>query len=183
MKIQNPLTSLSNRKGIFLLMFIGTILLLVLLNIIGLSLETEAAPLGIISYEFAGTVEKASEIIDSWDQNAQLHAAFSLGLDFLFLILYSTTIGLACVWAGKVLIKGRWPLVGVAVPLAWGLWLAAILDAVENFCLITILYGPIVSPWPEVARISAMIKFGLVFIGLIYAFYGLVGHLANRYMS
>jgi len=164
-------------------MFIGTILLMVLLNIVGLPLETEAAPLGIITYEFAGTVERAGEILNSWNHNAQLHAAFSLGLDFLFILLYSTTIGMACVWAGQVLARDRWPLVGVAVPLAWGLWLAAILDAVENFSLIKVLYGPIASPWPAVARICAMIKFGLVFIGLIYAFYGLVAYLANRFMK
>jgi hypothetical protein len=38
-------------------------------------------------------------MVASWDQSAQLHAAFSLGLDYLYLPLYAVTIALACVWA------------------------------------------------------------------------------------
>jgi len=50
-------------------------------------------------FEFAGSLESAVKIIRSWDEAVRILAAFSIGLDFLFLILYSTTIGLACLWS------------------------------------------------------------------------------------
>ena len=52
--------------------------------ITGAPLTTEDAPYGVVSLEIAGTVENAQDILDSWDTNAQIRAAFGLGLDFLF---------------------------------------------------------------------------------------------------
>src|SRR5437899_2321809 len=83
-----------------------------------------AAPLGIISFELAGDLATARQMIGSWDEPAREHALLGLGLDFLFLALYSTTIGLACVWAAGVFRTRRWPLAAVGLSLAWGQWLA-----------------------------------------------------------
>ena len=52
--------------------------------------------------------------------------------------------------------------------LAWGLWIAALFDAVENFSLITILFGTATSPYPEIAQACAGIKFSLILLGLVY---------------
>jgi hypothetical protein len=128
------------------------------------------------------------QILASWDQRAQLSAAFSLGLDYVFMLAYSTTIGLACIWTADVLRRRSWPLawvgaplawVGaplawVGAPLAWGQWLAAAFDATENIALVVILFGTVQAPWPEVARWCAIFKFSLIFLGLVYAFFGLV---------
>lgn len=54
----------------FLPLFILTLLLMVVMNVIGAPLITAAAPAGIVSYELAGSVEKTIDIINSWDQNA-----------------------------------------------------------------------------------------------------------------
>ena len=137
-----------------------------------IELAAKAAPLGIISYELAGTVEEAQAILDSWDSSAQLHAAFALGFDYVFMLAYSTTIGLACVMAAGALRSRDWPLAGVGAGLAWGQWLAASLDAVENIALTAMLFGAVASPWPQVAYWCALVKFALVFLGLVYAFYG-----------
>ena len=89
-------------------------------------LITAAAPYGIISYELAGGVIEAEAILASWDAVGRAHAAFSLGFDFLFMLAYSTTIALACLWAADVLAARSWPLVSFGVPLTWGAWLAGV---------------------------------------------------------
>jgi len=169
-----------NRKNIFWFLLIFTLLVMFFLNLIGAPLITEVAPGGIISYEFAGTVSKTTEILDSWDQNALLHAAFSLGLDYLFMVVYASTISLACIWASDVIRSKGWPLASSGLFLAWGLWLAALFDAVENLGLTLNLFGPVMSPWPEIARWCATIKFILIFLGLIYSLYGLVVGIFSR---
>jgi hypothetical protein len=180
--MRHPFQNIRNRrKEIFITLLVLTLLMMFLMNFIGTPLTTPEAPLGIVSYEFAGSVSSAQSILDSWDHNAQLHAAFSLGLDYLFMVLYSSTIALACIWAGEVLDKNSWPLGKVSVPLAWGLWAAALLDAVENIALVVILFGVLVSPWPELAKWCAVVKFALIFMGMVYAFYGLVAHLTSRF--
>jgi hypothetical protein len=165
---------LSNQRSVFIGLTVLTLLMMILMNVIGAPLKTESAPSGIVSYELAGSLQKAQEIIASWDESARLHAAFSLGLDFLFLVVYSSAIGLGCLLAGQSLSRRDWPLVGLSVPLAWGLWLAALADAVENVALTLILFGSPVEFLAPLARWSAIIKFALIFAGLVYAFLGLV---------
>jgi hypothetical protein len=88
--VTHPFSSLASAtiKGIFWPMFFMTILLMVVLNVVGIPLTTKAAPYGIISYELAGKVPRAAQILSSWDYDAQIHAAFSLGLDYVFLLAY-----------------------------------------------------------------------------------------------
>ena len=148
--------------------------MLVVMNIIAAPLETESAPYGIVSFELAGSAARAEQITGSWDETMRLQAAFSLGLDYLFLIIYSSTIGLACIMAAAVLQIRHWPLVALGVALAWGLWLAAILDAVENAGLAMILFGGDAPLWAPIARWCAVFKFGLIFAGICYLFFGLV---------
>lgn len=64
-------------------------------------LTTPAAPQGIISLELAGTEANARTIIDSWGALAREHALFSVKLDYLFLLTYSTAISLGCIWAAS----------------------------------------------------------------------------------
>ena len=162
------------QRSVFIVVTSATLVLMFLMNAIGAPLINESAPSGIISFELAGSMQRAQEIIASWDEPARLHAAFSLGLDFLFLVVYSSAIGMGCLLAGKALSRRNWPLVAFSVPLAWGLWLAAFADAVENTALILILFGNPAEFLAPLARWTAMFKFALIFAGLIYALMGLV---------
>lgn len=180
----NPLMAVQGNRGkVFVVLLICTTGLMVVLNFIGTPLITEAAPNGIISYELAGSVEKAQQIINSWNHNAQLNASFSLGLDYLFLFFYSTTIALACIWAGDVINHTGWPIGVLGVILAWLQWFAALMDIVENNALTIMLLDTVSFPWPQIAMVCASIKFGLILIGMIYAFYGLCAHLARIIMK
>jgi hypothetical protein len=170
----------NKRPKVFWPLLVVTLFLMVLLNMEGKPMITPAAPLGIVSYELAGSVTKAQEILASWNQQAQLSAAFSLGLDYVFMLAYSSAIGLACIWTADALRRRGLPLASIGAPLAWGLWLAAVFDAIENVALVVILFGTLQTPWPEVARWCAIVKFSLIFLGLVYAFFGLVVSMVVR---
>jgi hypothetical protein len=168
------------RAWIFVPLLVLTLATMIALVVVGRPLETPAAPSGIVSFEFAGDVATARRMIESWSPLARMHAALSLGLDYLYLCLYSTTIGWACVWAADGLRGRAWPGAGVGRPLAGALWGAALCDATENAALLTLLLGSPADPWPQVAWIAAAIKFSLVGIGLLYALYGFMGWARTR---
>ena len=169
--MKSPYGNLSNqrRKLYFRISLVFTLFLMAALNIAGAPMTTDAAPYGIVSYELAGNVAGAQAILDSWDQDARLAAAFNLGLDYLFMPAYAFTISLACLWAGEVLKQRNWPLAFAAIALAWGQWLAAGLDALENLALTRVLLTGATSPWPEMAAWCASIKFGIIALGILYA--------------
>jgi hypothetical protein len=157
-----------------------TIALTIVLQAVNAPLKTPAAPQGIVSYEFAGTRAAAQGILDSWDAGAKVYAGFSLGLDYLYMPVYALTIGLACVWAAAVW-QGRKPWPGsLGRALAPGLGLAALLDAVENYALTTMLFGAAADPWPAVARWCATGKFALIIAGLFYVLIGFIFWLMAR---
>jgi hypothetical protein len=157
-----------------------TLVVMFLMNVIGKPLITPAAPLGIVSFEFGGTVQGMQAILDSWDANARVHAGFSLGFDYVFMLVYAFFISLACLASGERLKRANWPLAGWAAGLGWALWLAAGLDGVENFALTKILFGTNTDPWPQVAFYCASLKFLLIILGLIYSLVGLAVKLLRK---
>jgi len=150
-----------------------SIFIILLMNWIGTPLNTPAAPYGIVSFEIAGSPQQAQAMLDSWDSGAKTRAAFIQGLDFLFPLVYSTSVALGCLLTAGVLTSRRWPMASLGTPLAWGLWAAAGFDYVENIALVILLFSPAASPWPQLAAACAVIKFGLLFLGLVYCFLGL----------
>ncbi len=172
--MRHPFESIppDKRRAVFVPLFILTIAVMVTLNVTSTPLTTEAAPLGIISFEFAGDVSTAQAILDSWTLQAHVHAGFSLGFDFVFLILYSSAIACACAWVASGLRETTPSLASFGLLLAWGQWLAALLDGVENTGLwVTLSNGPSAA-WLQIAWWCAAIKFTLVILGLLYAILG-----------
>jgi hypothetical protein len=169
-----------NLKISFWILFIPTLIIFLVMNLTGAVLTTSSAPSGIVSFELAGNVQKSSDILAAWNADARMNAAFGLGIDYLFMLAYSCTIGLACVWSSRILGSTKMPFHTWGSFLAWGSWLAAILDAIENLALSIQMMVQVVSPWPEIARLCAIFKFGLIFLGFVYVFYGLTGFIVHR---
>jgi hypothetical protein len=69
---------------------------MICLYVMGMPLQTRAAPQGIISFEFAGSLENAEHMIESWGKDGPMYAGLNLGLDYLYLVLYSCALGLSC---------------------------------------------------------------------------------------
>jgi hypothetical protein len=135
-------------------------------------LRTAAAPHGIISFELARTVQAAQSMLASWDWLARVYAGLSLGLDYLYLVVYSTAIAFGCVWiaARNRTRRPRFARAGIAI--AWSQWAAALFDAVENAALFRVLTGSIAEHWPMLAWGCASLKFFLVAIGLLFTIAG-----------
>ena len=125
--------------------------------------------MGIVSFELAGTPEKAEAIIQSWDARAQLFAAFGLGFDYLFLFAYGITISLGVLMAAD---KQGGKFANFANHVGWGVLLAALLDAIENFALRRLLTGTATELCPRIAVFSATIKFILLAFGLGFSLVG-----------
>ncbi|MGD8584860.1 MAG: hypothetical protein PVJ75_05885 [Chloroflexota bacterium] len=169
----------SRRLNLFVLFLALTLLAMMALNISGRALATDAAPSGIVSYEFSGDVASAEEIISSWDETARISAGFNLGLDYLYLLLYASTIAMALLWLTEG-IRISW-LTALAVMLAWAMGLAALLDASENYALFTMLVNGPAKPWPQVAWWCAAVKFGLVIAGLLLVLIGIIVRVLRRW--
>ncbi len=162
----HPLSSIPKKLPAFLWLLGATIAISVVFRFIG-----PFSP-NIVDYEFVWNTTRASAVIGAWNATAKLQAAFNLGFDFLYMPVYSTTIALACVWGAGVLRNRFWN--GFGILLAWGLWLAALLDAIENVALITMLLGAAADPYPMIASMCATGKFGLILIGLLFSAVSLV---------
>lgn len=160
----HPFQKIPNDKRllVFALLCVVTISLMVVMGV------KKVEPQGIISLELAGNVPTAQQIVESWDMSSQRNALFNVRLDFLFIIAYSNTIGLACVWAAETISTGAQVVSAVGIALVWGQWLAALLDVVENIALLSMLRISVTQPFPAVALWCAVPKFELVVAGLLY---------------
>lgn len=136
------------------------------LTALGQPLVTPAAPYGILSFELAASPAAARLQMASWDAGAREAAAFTLGLDYLFLALYPCALAVGLLLAAPGL--GRWSsrLSALARAAAWLSLAAAPLDAAENAALWLTLQGE-GSPWPQVALICAVPKFAVVALALV----------------
>ncbi|MCP4138687.1 MAG: hypothetical protein GY755_00070 [Chloroflexi bacterium] len=159
----------SSRKKIFLSLLALTLVLVGIFGILDAPLRNPVSPSGIVSFELAGTPEKAEAIIQSWDSRAQLFAAFGLGYDYLFMVVYGLTLSLGVLMTAS---KNGGKFEKVGNYLGWGVLLAALLDGVENFALWRLLSGTATELCPRVAALSATIKFVLLILGLGYALVG-----------
>ena len=89
--------SFTTQKRSFVILLILTLSVMIGLQIFDKPLKTTVAPAGIVSFEFAGNPDSARAIIDSWEETGKVYAGLSLGLDFLFLLLYAGCIAMGCV--------------------------------------------------------------------------------------
>lgn len=162
-------------KPAFITWLLATLILQGILNWVSIPLVNETAPWGLFSWQFAATPQQTEAILASWDRRAQLLAAFGLGLDYLFMLVYAVTFNFACRWSADKLSRanwGRW--LGNLV------WVAAMLDGVENACLAIGLIGQAVSPYPEIATFSAAAKFTLILLALAWIVLGVTAALRQK---
>ncbi len=153
---------------------IFTIILFLILKYFGNPLITETAPGGIISFELAKEIDRSISIISSWDLNARINAGLSLGIDFLFLVVYAIFFATACyLIAQKYVNKNNW-MYKTGLLLAKLQFIAALFDAIENIALIKLSLGPNSSLFPSIAYYFASIKFTIIVIGIIYIIIGLL---------
>jgi hypothetical protein len=182
MELRHPFEwiSLSAQKRTFWVLFVVTIIVMASMQVIDIPLKSELAPSGILSFEFAGDLSHAQKITESWGGSGRIAAGLSLGLDYLFLLIYAGSIGMGCVLVARSVSKRTKQLSKIGILLAWALLLAALLDAVENYALIRVLLGSNLVYWPRVAAWCAVPKFVIVAAGLVYLLIGVGVSLFSR---
>ena len=172
------LIKLSN-KNILILSAILTIVLFLSLRVFDSSLHTVHSPNGILSFEFAKTIETSNLIISSWNANAKMNAGLSLGIDFLFLFAYSIFFATACVMIAKNF-NQSYLIYKIGIVLAYLLLFAGICDAIENIALIKLLLGSNNEIYPPIAYYFASIKFSIIAVGILWIILGYLYKLIKK---
>jgi hypothetical protein len=108
------------------------------------------------------------EMIASWGPEGRISAALSLGLDYLFIVAYVLAIGMGCSLVSRSLGKNFGIFAKLGLILAQLQIVAGLSDAVENYALIRILLGTSQLWWAVIAQRSAMVKFVIVGLGILY---------------
>jgi hypothetical protein len=125
--------------------------------------------------QFAWTSTRASEILTEWNkaENGVMRLVrLNLALDFMLIVTYVIGIALACALAADAIGAARWPGAGMGGALVWAIIIAGLFDAVENVAQLRMLAGHTTQPWPALASVCASVKFLLVALASLYAFYG-----------
>jgi hypothetical protein len=143
---------------------------LVALNSWNNNITSAAMPHGILTLELAGDPLVADSMVKTWDKDEFGSAAFVVGLDFLFLAAWSCAIAFACVWASGLIDPSA--LAAAGLWLAWGAWLAGLLDVAENVALLFLMFVSHGAPWPQLTRTCAILKFVLVGAATAYVLLG-----------
>ena len=155
------------KKRTFFTLLILLVLCIVAMRFFDAPLKNEISPNGIVSFELAKELSNSKAIIDSWNEHSKASAGLSLGLDFLFLGLYSLFIGLLIFRVNERLWKGRsFYLVGKI--LIYAIFIAAFFDLIENIALIKLILGDFNQTWSSLAYYFATIKFGIVLLCIVY---------------
>jgi hypothetical protein len=185
MKIHLPFNGITipKLKWLFVISLVGTLILFQIMNIFNQPLKNEAAPLGILSFEFAGNISTAQEMIQSWGEVGKITAGISLGFDFLFLVSYALTIFFGCIFVTQSFSLQNKLLLNFGVILAYAQFVAAILDSIENYALINVLVGSQQNIFATIAYWCALPKFVIVLIGVSYIVLGLGFYFINRIVS
>ncbi|HWN71881.1 MAG TPA: hypothetical protein VNM90_29785 [Haliangium sp.] len=120
---------------------------------------------GIVHFEFAWSSERAARMRASWDEDARMYAAFSLGFDYLFLCAYGalawSLLRLRAMALDRVTRADRSRWARACRSLSFAAWAAAGCDALENAALWRVLVEP-AAPWPMIATILASAKFAIL---------------------
>ncbi len=173
--MNHPLTFIHkwNRKPVFIALLVWTLILFGISLLLNAPLVTSAAPFGIVSHQLAWTTEKAQAILGSWNERSSLFAAFSLGLDFLFIPSYAIMVGLgALLAAGRHRNMAVW-LRKTGIYATYGMFIGAGFDVIENILQAQqLLKGIVSAPLVFFTGVCAILKFALLGLGILYILVG-----------
>ena len=154
-----------NFKKLFVVLILLTLITILSLQIIGRHLINPESPAGIVSFEYSGNLNKAEHIVDAWGEEGRIYAALDLGIDYLFVLLYTATLVV-----GSMLFtpKGHRILHSASRIMVIASIIAGLLDCIENFALFKILTGSRNENLAYMAKLCATPKFLLAGSVLIF---------------
>lgn len=154
-------------KKLVTLLLLLSLLTLSALAVIDMGLRNPVTPQGIVSFEFCGFSGRCADALLVWQEAGRNLAMLSLGLDYLFLLLYPGVMGCALLLLAERLPAPRADGARRAARLVWVMALA---DALENFMLVQVIRSGDAGSYSEWASIFATVKFLLLLLTLVNLF-------------
>lgn len=137
---------------------------------------------GMLDLEFAPDKATATRVTGEWGERGRMLAAYSVGLDALFIVVYVGVLVLGSRVAADGFASLGWTAFAtIALLSGWAGVIAGILDVFENWALIRMLDGQ--SGWPHITSLLAKIKFWLAIPAALYLIFGLAVLIAKSRFS
>ena len=138
--------------------------------------EDEPGGEDIVAFELAGSVGRAQEILTTWRADGVIDEAKAIQVfDLVYPLIYASALAGGCIAAAGAWRRlGRERVAAAGIDIAWVAVAAAGFDYVENLGLDISLWGEPASPWPELARVAALLKFGAIGLALAYGLTGVI---------
>lgn len=152
-------------------LFLATLSVILLLQLRGIDapLVTDVSPWGIVSYELAFTLSRATAILDTWRIAGVTESArVSLGVDVGFLLVYPWFLRRSVQLLRELRWSGAGALDRVGARLAVVVLACLPLDAAENWTLWRMIETGPSGPMALLAGIAASIKFLLVLATIMW---------------
>lgn len=149
---------------VLLILFIPTFISLLFIDS---GLKTLSNPNGIVSFEFCGFNSTCEQTMMEWGIKGKNLAMLSLGLDYLFLVLYPSLI---CTGLLQVVAHVPDNLKKYTNFFAYFSIFAGLADAIENYFLIKVIIADSFNNYAMTASYFATIKFlifGITFLWLV----------------
>jgi len=130
----------------------------------------------VVAFELAGSVDRAQEILTTWRAEGVINEAKAIQVfDLIYPFIYAGALAGGCIAAAGAWRRlGRERIAAVGIAMAWVALAAAGFDYVENLGLDISLWGEPASPWPELSRVAAQLKFAAIYLTLAYGLSGVL---------
>lgn len=153
--------------AVFRVSLVLSLVVMAALATLDAGLRGPSAPLGIVSFEIAGSGAQA--LLDGWTEAQRRDAMLVQGLDYFFLVVYSTALASAALLIGRRLRATHPRLAALAGPAAWAHTLAGAADAIENTPMTLALRSGVADPTGATVSLAfACGKGVLLVLGIAY---------------
>ena len=166
-------------KILYLITIVGFLIVLLVEFFVFIPIEAIVSGYSILDYEFAWTTSRVETIFSVWGASGIDNQVTAIYWDFLFIAGYaSLAFGLIVIALRKS--EGNIQNIGTYITITP--FLAGFLDIIENIFLILMANAPtsVSDPFPLVASLSATLKFGFLFIGIIYFVIAIISIVINK---
>lgn len=161
----------------FILTAVGFLIVFLVEIFVFIPIDSTVSTYGILDYEFAWNSSQVEKIFEVWDYEGIASQKIAIFWDFLFIIGY---VSLAFSLVVLVLQKSENKIQTIGTYIVVTPFLTGIFDIIENVNLLIMSRSFITNGNAFIASLSATLKFGLLFIGIIYFIGALIHVIFNK---
>ncbi|MFX0083921.1 MAG: hypothetical protein ACFE94_19420 [Candidatus Hodarchaeota archaeon] len=156
-----------NKRILYLLAILGFLIVLLVEIFVFIPIEATVSKYGILDYEFAWTSSRVEIIFSVWGTSGIDRQLMAIYWDFLFIVGY---VSLAFALVTLVLQSSTGKLEAIGTYITITPFLTGIFDIIENTFLVLMANTPtaVSNILPLIASLSATVKFGFLFVAIIY---------------